>query len=1124
MNRWNSTVSTFSTTSTIINGVNAQGHPIIPPPPPLPSRASQQSYSMSEPDPYYDAGGPSTIVRRPTDILKDLRGMRDDESDHFSVEVVDDGPSYDYDEFQRADEASSSSARRRRNQRNHRDWTWEYSSDNPDEHNYYSSDEFVNFSLLSHLAVQLRDKVPREVHMKGGIQYERAFTGKDVVDTIQSLIKRHLLLNHSLNLTPSSYPLTAIDRKAALHVARSLQTQLLFYEVEGGGRELCDGVDDVYMFSDDSAYCTNGNSNSSGFFPTSAELPLPTAVVTMLTRCYVPTCVDDKPCYARDCPKRAHSLHKMLATPLSRIINNNSSSSFAKPPAPYPSKAMSPPVKPTFPAAAYSSSLFSSNPRSSGSSTQSSLSRKLTRSATDDKKAWKETVPVEVLSRIPDGEVRRQDIIHELMAKETAYLADLVSLETELMGPLLEWLVERSGASGTMTDGGGASSSSPPSTPYATGFDLSRTSSSSAPVSCPPILSFAPTIQHLLPLLSSLITSQTRLSEALRVRARESQYGIIERIGDIYLEKASGEWRAGWGNGWVQGQGFVGIGGRSETGGWTGKTGYDEWVAVWSTCGLGGISVFSNKAGDGGWGNEDWKKIVADQESRRANGEEPDAEGTLPAIDLKRFTDLLALPAMHLQSYPALLSTILSESTSANTVSSSASSSMTNSTNPKANKKRGGKEVESEENPDASYLREAIRAMRALWGYGKVKTFQLSMNVGANGINGSRGGMGEPAIKWEWFDLVSEEEMKEIGKAEIKRQAIIFELIKGELGYVKDLENVEQMYITPLLNSSTTSTPIIPPAEVNQFITSIFGNIHDLHTHHLGLLQALFRIQYNEYPTLRSISAPILDAALNWQEAYMEYIPNYPIAAYLIDSQMSLNPAFKEFVQKCTRHPDAHRLDMKNFVGWPIPRLLRYELLLKGILEETPAGPVNGHAGSSRQSASSSRSGNFAEHEDRTAIPQVLDVIRRLGKDMEPRVVSAKSKVELWRYNEGLVFKQGEWIDMDLLDPSRRIIHSGKLLRQTDSLMWSGWTELYVLLFDNYLILTKPKDRDDGTKYHVNRRVSVAYFYSLAKLFFFIANMSRPFDGIFGFWFWRCRSIRLVDRASSTSIFYYTEK
>ena len=40
---------------------------------------------------------------------------------------------------------------------------------------------------------------------------------------------------------------------------------------------------------------------------------------------------------------------------------------------------------------------------------------------------------------------------------------------------------------------------------------------------------------------------------------------------------------------------------------------------------------------------------------------------------------------------------------------------------------------------------------------------------------------------------------------------------------------------------------------------------------------------------------------------------------------------------------------------------------------------------------------------------------------------------------------------MDLLDQNRSLVHQGKLLRQPDSgLEWHGWTELIVLLFDNY--------------------------------------------------------------------------
>jgi hypothetical protein len=76
---------------------------------------------------------------------------------------------------------------------------------------------------------------------------------------------------------------------------------------------------------------------------------------------------------------------------------------------------------------------------------------------------------------------------------------------------------------------------------------------------------------------------------------------------------------------------------------------------------------------------------------------------------------------------------------------------------------------------------------------------------------------------------------------------------------------------------------------------------------------------------------------------------------------------------------------MKNFIYRPIPRLLRYDLLLKGVLEVTPPG-----------------------HEDRDAIPHVLDVLKALGKETEPGVVSAKQKVELWRFNSSIVFKTGE--------------------------------------------------------------------------------------------------------------------
>ena len=141
---------------------------------------------------------------------------------------------------------------------------------------------------------------------------------------------------------------------------------------------------------------------------------------------------------------------------------------------------------------------------------------------------------------------------------------------------------------------------------------------------------------------------------------------------------------------------------------------------------------------------------------------------------------------------------------------------------------------------------------------------------------------------------------------------------------------------------------------------------------------------------------------------------------------------------------------MKNFVNRPISRLAQYELLLKGIMKASAEG-----------------------HEDHDSIPHVIDVIKSLFKDTLPGFASAEQKVELWRYNSNLVFKPGEIVvsynqleqtrssnfrrlfapsqDMDLLAEDRFLIHTGKLLRHPDTgFDWSSWSELFVLLFDNY--------------------------------------------------------------------------
>ena len=105
------------------------------------------------------------------------------------------------------------------------------------------------------------------------------------------------------------------------------------------------------------------------------------------------------------------------------------------------------------------------------------------------------------------------------------------------------------------------------------------------------------------------------------------------------------------------------------------------------------------------------------------------------------------------------------------------------------------------------------------------------------------------------------------------------------------------MYIEPL---RAADPPIIKPERLDQFIIDVFHNYAELLEHHQKFLQALHTVQRQQHPEIRSITAQLFDAVLNFREAYMEYIPNYPIAAYRIDDEMATNPAFKAFVEVST--------------------------------------------------------------------------------------------------------------------------------------------------------------------------------------------------------------------------------
>lgn len=84
---------------------------------------------------------------------------------------------------------------------------------------------------------------------------------------------------------------------------------------------------------------------------------------------------------------------------------------------------------------------------------------------------------------------------------------------------------------------------------------------------------------------------------------------------------------------------------------------------------------------------------------------------------------------------------------------------------------------------------------------------------------------------------------------------------------------------------------------------------------------------------INSVTAAMYDAVLNFREAYVEYIPNYPIAAYRIDDEMANNPQFKAFVEVSGF---SFIFGLLVISVWPLMCFLCFFLLFRVAMHETP--------------------------------------------------------------------------------------------------------------------------------------------------------------------------------------------
>jgi hypothetical protein len=124
--------------------------------------------------------------------------------------------------------------------------------------------------------------------------------------------------------------------------------------------------------------------------------------------------------------------------------------------------------------------------------------------------------------------------------------------------------------------------------------------------------------------------------------------------------------------------------------------------------------------------------------------------------------------------------------------------------------------------------------------------------------------------------------------------------------YVADLETMESLFVDGLRQADV---PIIDRSRLEIFLDDAFHNYRSLLEVHSDLLEKLHDRQTKQHPLFGTVSDLLLDAALNWQDAYMEYVTHYPISKAKVQEEQQRNSRFAAFLEVSAHSLQGHRSD-----------------------------------------------------------------------------------------------------------------------------------------------------------------------------------------------------------------------
>lgn len=282
---------------------------------------------------------------------------------------------------------------------------------------------------------------------------------------------------------------------------------------------------------------------------------------------------------------------------------------------------------------------------------------------------------------------------------------------------------------------------------------------------------------------------------------------------------------------------------------------------------------------------------------------------------------------------------------------------------------------------------------------------------------------------WAEYYNLKKEDVENKTQKEIERQYNLHEIITGEDRYTEDLNVLQILYRDGLVNSPQ---PILSPQRLASFVKDVFGKVDAVKcANEEYLLPQLKYRQKEQGPWIKGFSDIFREWSRKARTAYVDYAVSLPSAILKFKKEAEKNVLFKQFLEQVRSNERSRRLELDSFLKAPISRLQRYGLLLQTVLKHTTV-----------------------EGEEKSNLELAIEEIRNITLECDTRFAEESKRADIESLSYKILLRPGmEKVQLNLNHLGRAIILQGELTRRGKGY---SWLDVYAILLDHYLILSKP--------------------------------------------------------------------